>query len=397
MKSSRKNEKSLYIDKEALATLALAKEGLLNPVTHLMDEKEAKEVDEKKLYKGKTFPFSFILAPSGKRNEKVLKNAKSDEILDLVVEGKKVGEISVKEVFKIDPKKRVKNIYGTDDLSHPGVQDTLKRLGNYAVCGEYWVDFGEVKKTKDMIKQAKKAIGAKSVAAIMMAAKPLHRAHERLIRLSLENSDLIVIFLLKPYSKDEFTYELRFKALNYFVKNYLPKNRVLIVPFENTYIFAGFNEVILDAIVAQNFGCNKLIIGKNHAGVGLYYDKNTIKSVFDTIKGVNIDIETISEFVYCNECKTLVSTNTCPHGSHHHISYNSESILELLKLGILPPAVLVRKEISAIMLSELFPNRFKNLEKLYYNFIPFSGIMEEHSEKDFYIELMKLYQTTSLT
>lgn len=396
MKSLRKN-RELYIDKEALATLAMAQEGILYPVTKLMDEKEAIEVDEKKIYKNKTFPFSFILAPSGRRNEEVLKSAKKGEVLDLVVDGEKAGEIVTDSVFKIDPKQRVKNIYATEDLTHPGVQQTLKRLGNYAISGDYWVNFEDVKKTKEAIKSAKKATKAKSTAALMMSAKPLHRAHERLIRLSLEENDLIVLFLLKPYLKDEFSYNLRYKTVEYFVKNYLPKNRVLIVPLENTYIFAGFNEVILDAIVAQNFGCNKLIIGKNHAGVGLYYDKNSIKSIFDTIKGINIEIETVSKFVYCNECKTLVSTNTCPHGSHHHISYDSDSILELLKLGILPPAVLVRKEISAIILSELFPNRFKELEKLYYNFVPFSGIMEEHSEKDFYIELMKLYQTTSLT
>ncbi len=396
MKYSRKN-RALYIDKEALATLAMAQEGILNPVTKLMNEKEAKEVDKTKIYKNKTFPYSFVLAPSGRRNEEVLKSAKSGEILDLVVDGVKRGEIKTDNVFKIDPKKRVKNIYATEDLTHPGVISTLKRLGNYAICGDFWVDFEDVKKTKEAILKRKRDLKAKSVTALMMSAKPLHRVHERLIRLSLENSDLIVIFLLKPYLNDKFSYSLRYKTVEYFVKNYLPKNRVLIVPLENTYIFAGFNEVILDAIVAQNFGCNKLIIGKNHAGVGLYYDKNSIKSVFDTLKGVNIDIETVSKFVYCNECKTLVSTNTCPHGSHHHISYDSDSILELLELGILPPAVLVRKEISAIILSHLFPNRFKNLEKLYYNFVPFSGIMEKHIEKDFYIELMKLYQTTSLT
>ncbi|WP_200763782.1 sulfate adenylyltransferase [Nitrosophilus alvini] len=396
MKFSRKN-RALFIDKEAIATLALVQEGLLNPVVGLMNKKEADEVDRTGIYKGKSFPFSFILAPSGKRNEEVLKTAQKGETLDLIMNNTKYGELTVEEVFEIDPLKRVEKIYGTSDISHPGVVETLKRLGKYAISGNYYVDFEDIKKTKDIIKKAKKEIGAKHVTAIMMAAKPLHRAHERLIRLSLEKTDLVVIFLLKPYKKDNFSYELRYKTVDYFVKNYLPKNRVIVVPLENTYIFAGFNEVILDAIVAQNFGCNKLAIGQNHAGVGLFYDKNSIKSVFDTIKGLSINIETISEFAYCNECKTLVSTNTCPHGSHHHISYHSESILELLKLGILPPAVLVRKEISAIILSNLFPNRFKNLEKLYYNFVPFPGIMEEHNEKDFYIELMKLYQTTSLT
>ncbi len=395
MKSSRKN--SLHIDREALATLALVQEGLLSPIDKLMNSKEAAQVDATKLYKGKSFPFSFILAPSGRRNEEVLKNLRPGETVDLVQDGQKVGQVEVEEVFGIDPLKRLEHIYGTTDTSHPGIQSTLKRLGHYAVAGEFWVDFEEIKTYKQLLAKRKKELKAKNVAAIMLAAKPLHRAHERLIRLSLENNDLVVLFLLKPYVKERFSYELRHRTLEYFVKNYLPKNRVLIVPLENTYIFAGYNELILDAIVAQNFGCNKLIVGKNHAGLGLYYDKNSVKSIFDGIKGINIAIETVSEFVYCDECKTLVSTNTCPHGSHHHISYHADSILELLELGILPPAVLVRKEISALILSELFPNRFKNLQKLYADLIPNSGLLEGHSETEFYIELMKLYQTTSLT
>jgi sulfate adenylyltransferase len=57
----------------------------------------------------------------------------------------------------------------------------------------------------------------------------------------------------------------------------------------------------------------------------------------------------------------------------------------------------MRKEIAAIILSRLFPDRFKNLEKLYYDIMPVNGLLEEHTEKDFYQELMKLYQTTSLT
>ena len=396
MRYSNENRK-LFIDKEALATLAMLQEGLLLPATKLMNQQEAKEVDATGMYRGKTFPFSFILAPAGRRNENILKSAKKDEELDLIVEGQKVGWLRVEETFTIDPLARVKKIYGTDDSSHPGVQATLKRLGKIAVSGPYQVEFLEIKRAKEIILNKKRELKAKHISAIMLAAKPLHRAHERLIRLTLEKSDMVVLFLLKPYIKEHFSYQLRYKTVDYFVKNYLPKNRVLIVPLENTYIFAGFNELILDAIVAQNFGCNYLVVGQNHAGLGLYYDHNSVKSVFDQIRGIHIHIDTVSEFVYCNECKTLVSTKTCPHGSHHHISYHAESILELLKLGLLPPAVLVRKEISAIILSSLFPNRFNKLEKLYADLIPNEGIVRRHSEEEFYIELMKLYQTTSLT
>ena len=49
-----------------------------------------------------------------------------------------------------------------------------------------------------------------------------------------------------------------------------------------------------------------------------------------------------------------------------------------------------------MILAKLHPNRFKNIPKLYYDFIPGSGLIEEHSEEDFYVSLMRLYQTSSL-
>ena len=177
----------------------------------------------------------------------------------------------------------------------------------------------------------------------------------------------------------------------------MPKNSVVIVPLENSYIFAGYNEIIIDAIVASNYGCNRLTVGRNHAGLGMFYDCNSNKSIVDKVIGIDIEIQIASEYVYCDKCTTLVSKNTCPHGQHHQISYRADSILELLELGLLPPAVLIRKEISAYLLSRIFPKRFKNLEKMYYDILPVEGLLEEHTERDFYLELMKLYQTTSLT
>jgi sulfate adenylyltransferase len=398
MESIRKN-RDLYIDIEAIASLALVQEGLLHPVDKLMDSKVAQEVDSTGKLNGKTFPFSFILAPSGKTNHDVLSSAKSGEKLNLVNSAtkEKCGEINVDEVFEIDKKRRVEKIYSTSNQSHPGVKDILQRLGSLAVCGDYYVEFDAVKEEKEKIAKAKEKVNAQKIKAIMMAGKPFHRAHERMIRTSMDDTDLVVIFLLKPYKQDSFSYELREKTIKYFIKNFLPMNKVIVVPFENTYIFAGNNEVILNSIVAKNFGCTSIAMGQNHAGLGMYYDKKSIKSIFDTLVGVDIDVDIVNEYVYCDECKTLVSTTTCPHGQHHHIHYHSKSIQELYNQGLLPPAVLVRKEISAIILSHKFPNRFKKLEELYYDILPQSGLLEQHSEEEFYIELMKLYQTTSLT
>ena len=396
MTSSRKN-KTILIDKEAASALELLKDGLLNPVTKLMGEKESQEILETGMLHGATFPFPFILAPSGKKNEEVITSLELDEEIDILCDGELFAKLRVDETFEINPKERVKHIYGTDDLSHPGVMATIKRIGSWAISGEYTLINQEKNKNIKKIKDAKAAVNAEHITSLVMAANPLHRAHERLIRQTLDTTDLLVIFLLKPYDSANITYEVRREALEFFINNYLPKNRVVIVPLENSYIFAGYNEIIIDAIVAKNYGCNRLTIGRNHAGLGMFYDCNSNKSIIDKVIGIDIEISIASEYVYCNRCRTLVSKNTCPHGQHHQISYHADSILELLEAGLLPPAVLIRKEISAFILSKLIPNRFKNLEKLYYDTFPVQGLLEEHSEKDFYLELMKLYQTTSLT
>ncbi len=389
--------KSLYIDTEALSTLALVQAGLISPVEGLMNEAEAKEVDKTQFYKGVPFPFAFVLAPRGKKNKEVLKTLKKGEVVDLISEGKKVGELTVEETFPIDPKQRLQNIYGTSDPSHPGVKNTISRLGEMAVSGPYRVEYPLIEDNIKRIKQMVTRTGAKFVSSMMIAANPLNRAHERMIRQAITDSDLLVIFLRKPFTNKGLRYDIRYKALSRFIDNFIPRNKVLILPFENTYIFAGYNELILDALLAKNYGCHQLVVGKNHGGLGLYYDQNRLNSVFDHCKNIDIDIKTVDEYVYCDTCKTLVSTTTCPHGQHHHVHYHSESIMKLIQSGLIPPSILVRKEVSANILASLFPNRFENLQEMHYSLMPGSGLLEQQSEEQFYLKLIELYQTSSLT
>jgi len=396
MASSRKNSQ-LYLDAEALSTLALVQEGLISPVTKLMNKAEAMEVAKTKMYKGVPFPFSFVLAPSGKRNEECLKKASKGDILELVHQEKVVGTLVVDETFDIDINQRLNCIFGTSDTSHPGVKSTIGRLGKIAVCGEYTVKYPLIAGSKKQVQAMIKEKGAKTISSLMLTANPLNRAHERMIRQALDKSDIVVLFLLKPFQGNTLRYDIRHEALFTFIENFLPQNRVIVVPLENSYIFAGYNELVLDALVAKNYGCTRLIIGNHHSGLGLHYDKDKLNSIFDTSKDIKIEITTVEQYVYCNKCRTLVSKSTCPHGQHHHIHYHTPSILELIKVGMMPPSVLVRREVSASVLNALFPDRFENLQGLYDSLMPNDGLIEEHNEEDFYINLMNLYQTTSLT
>jgi len=393
---SKRND-TLYIDTEALSTLAIVQEGLLYPVTKLMGQNEAKEVDTTKKYRGVPMPFSFILSPQGKKNKQNIQTFNKGDRVTLVSGENEVGYIIVDEIFKIDVKERLVNIYGSADLSVPAIKRAYDRLGEWAVSGEYQVTYPQIKQNLELIKNTIKEKNAKDVSAIMLGANPLTRAQERVIRSALRNCDLLVIFLMKPFTKEGLEYNIRKRTMDIYIQNYLPSQRVLVVPFENSYIFAGYNELILDAILAKNYGANKLIVGKNHRGLGMLYAQGNLSTVFDIFKDIKIDIDLIDEYVYCNTCKTLVNTHTCPHGQHHHIHYHHKPLMELIVNGILPPTILVRKEISAHIIASLFPNRFKKLQETYDMLMPNSGLLENKSEEEFYIKLMELYQTSSLT
>ena len=388
--ASKKN-RQLFIDKEALATLSLIKEKILAPVDRFMNKKEVENIDKIGMYKDFYFPLPLTFAPNGKRNQEVIKSAKKDEILDLYCNDEKRGHFKVDEVFRIDQND---NIYGFFNQTNDYITG---KIGDFAISGDFEVEYDDIKNIKKKIEDKKEELGAKVVSAIMMAANPFHRAHERLLRVTLEKSDLVVIFLLKHSSdNDTLSFKDRYETLEYFIENYVHKNNILVIPFDNAYIYAGNKNAILDCIVAKNFGCNRIAFGEYHGGLGTFYDKNQMRTSLEKYSDF-LQVDLVAKFVYCNECNTLVNEKTCPHGQHHHIKYKSNSLIALLKSGILPPAILMRKDISAILLSNIFPNRFQNVAQIYDDLFPGTGLIETHSDKDFYIELMKLYQTTSLT
>jgi len=127
MTSSRKN-KTLYIDKEAASALELVDDGLLAPVTKLMNEAESKEVLKTGLIDGKSFPFPFILAPSGNRNEKIISSLEVGEEVSILCDGKLFATLTVDSTFEIDPKVRVKHIYGKLTNRQIETKKILQRL-----------------------------------------------------------------------------------------------------------------------------------------------------------------------------------------------------------------------------------------------------------------------------
>ena len=57
----------------------------------------------------------------------------------------------------------------------------------------------------------------------------------------------------------------------------------IIGSFNTHSRFSGPREAIFTALCRQNFGCNYFIVGRDHTGVGNYYDANASIRLFDKL------------------------------------------------------------------------------------------------------------------
>ncbi len=396
MTSLRKNN-SILITDETCGALELIQNRIFSNFNSLMNEKEAKEFYEKGSVKGEKIAYDYVFAPYGKRNLETIKNAKRGDKIELLKDGEVVGHIIAGEAFAFDKSRKSKNIF----YANESIYSARNQSGELALSGEIEIYRDNLREAKERILKLKEEQNAQKITAIMLTAEPFNRAHERLIRMTIDKADLTLLFLLKSYDGQSglnMKFELKRRVIEYFAQNYLPKNRIAIVPFESSNLFSSHLNPTLECIAARNFGADKLVVGQNHAGIGMFYDQNIAHTVLERYKNdLNLEIVVLPELVYCDSCKTIVSTKTCPHGAHHQVKYDATTLKTLLKEGILPPAILMRSDISAMILSEIFPNRIENLQKLYNGLFPSDGLLEKHTEREFYEDLMKLYQTSSLT
>ena len=191
------------------------------------------------------------------------------------------------EIFTRDPNAESRAVYGTDDPAHPGVAYLLGRPTRL-VAGPVKVlplaadlPFAEYRFTPRQLRERIAGLGWKRVAGFQ-TRNPIHRAHEHLTKLALEVSDGLVIHPLVGETKqDDVPAAVRFKAHEALVAKYYPKDRTVLAAFPAAMRYAGPREAIFHAIARKNYGINQLIVGRDHAGVGKYYEPLAAQRIFD--------------------------------------------------------------------------------------------------------------------
>ena len=359
---------TIMIDMEAVITLEMIATGVLSPNEGFMNEIDYDSVLTKgRLANGVIWPAPLSFAPTGNRNKEVVKSLSIGDEVTLADENNEpIAILNVEDIFEYDKEYRASHLFGTTDRNHPGVDSIYRRMGDIALGGPIKllrrVDWGPFEKMrlepKDTWHEFYEVKKFRSTAGFITGANPLHRGHEYIHKNALEEIDGLLLQPLVEMAKREYTrHEFRMLSYRSVLDTYYPKGRSILAPLRVTYIFAGPRETVLHALIMKNYGCTHALIGRDHAGIGDYYDKYASHSIFDEFDPVElgIDVRLYHEVFYCTRCDSPATGQSCPHDERFRINISGTGIREMLRHGIMPPKEIVRPESARIAMQGIQP------------------------------------------
>jgi sulfate adenylyltransferase len=148
----------------------------------------------------------------------------------------------------------------------------------------------------------------------------------------------------------DFLDEIIIDSYNVLIDEFYPKDRVILSTFETEMRYAGPKEAIFHAIARKNFGCDHIIIGRDHAGVGDYYGPYDAHKIFNQFPGLGIEPIKFRSFSKCSKCNSIVNDKICPHPPEMQNYFAGRDIRGALKRGEAPGTEVMRPEISEVIL-----------------------------------------------
>jgi sulfate adenylyltransferase len=193
--------------------------------------------------------------------------------------------------------------------------------------------------------------------AAMQLRNPMHRSHEYLCKIAVEVCDGVFIHSLVGNLKPgDIPADTRVKCIDTLVKNYFVEDKVLQGGYPMDMRYAGPREGLLHSCFRQNYGVSRMIIGRDHAGVGDFYGMFEAQDIFDKIphpeepgKALLCRPLKIDWTFYCYKCDGMASLRTCPHAKEDRVILSGTMLRKLLSEGGEIPDHFGRDEVLAIL------------------------------------------------
>ena len=183
-----------------------------------------------------------------------------------------------------------------------------------------------------------------------------HLGHEFIQKSALVFTDgLFVNPVIGRKKPGDFRDEVILAAYEALIRNYYPKDTVVLSVLRYNMKYAGPREAVHHAIIRKNFGCTHFIVGRDHAGVGNYYGPYDAWRLFKEFPDLGITPLFVREFFYCKRCGGVVNEKTCPHGDAYRVRFSGTEIRSTILNGGKPPPEMMRPEVLETILKFKHP------------------------------------------
>ena len=355
---------SITVSSAAAANAVMLGAGYFTPLAGYMNRDDAMSVaSELKTTEGLFWPvpvLNMVAEFAGKVGDRIA-------LRDPNVDGNPV--LAVMDVTGIDSLSdedmslMTREIFGTEDPAHPGVA-TFNNQGRVLLSGPievlnysyFQADFPETFRTAMEIREEIASRGWQRVVAFQ-TRNPMHRAHEELCRMAMQDLDadgILIHMLLGKLKAGDIPADVRDNAIRTMVDHYFPENTVMVTGYGFDMLYAGPREAVLHALFRQNAGCTELIVGRDHAGVGDYYGGFDAQTIFDErvpSGALEIEIYRADHTAYSKKLDRVVMMKDAPdHDKEDFILLSGTKVREMLGQGIAPPPEFSRPEVAQILM-----------------------------------------------
>ncbi|MBN1354785.1 sulfate adenylyltransferase [bacterium] len=349
--------KRLVLNRREIADLEMLATGAFSPLDGYVSSKDYESILHS-MHLTNGLPWTIPITVSvGAEHKAKVREGEDLALHDLA--GKCLGILELEEIYPYDKQREALQVYGTNDIQHPGVA-ALHQQGEYYLAGKISLinpiahdDFNkhrlEPRETRLLFREK----GWRTIVAFQ-TRNPVHRAHEYIQKCAMEIVDGLLLHPLVGETKsDDISADVRMKCYEVLLENYYPRDRVVLSVMPANMRYAGPKEAIMHAIIRKNYGCSHFIVGRDHAGVGNYYGTFDAHHIFKEFDPRNLMITPLffDYTFYCTRCGGMASTKTCPHGKESHVFLSGTKVREMLARGESPPIEFTRPEVAKVLMN----------------------------------------------
>jgi len=329
-------------------------DGIFSPLEGFLNQQDFESVISKgRLANGIAWTIPTVLDVDDDTGKKM---KEAGDVLLKNPEGTGIAILHVEDVYSYDKQATVSGVYGTNDESHPGVAKT-NSMNDFLVGGK--IDYiqrqneTEIRKhrmTPSQTREVFEKAGWKTIVAFQ-TRNPPHVAHEMLQKNAITTRDGVFVNpLIGKKKSGDFKDEIIVKAYETMIENYYPQDKCQLATLHTEMKYAGPKEAIHHAIMRQNYGCTHIIIGRDHAGVGKFYDPFAAHKIFDNYPELDIEPIFFPAFFYCRKCLTFTNPNVCPHDADDREQISGTKLREMIQNGEAPSEFILRPEVAKIII-----------------------------------------------